>query len=91
MEGPAILKEEVEHALSLMKQVKATGLDGIPVEVIKALEDLGISETTKLMNSIYKTGEIPEDMKKSIFITLPKNPGEPPYKNTSSNIDETIL
>ena len=75
IEGPAILKEEVEHALSKMKQGKATGPDGVPAEAIVGLEDLGITEITKLMNIIYDTGEIPVDMKKSIFITLPKKPG----------------
>ena len=75
IEGPAILKEEVEHALSKMKQGKATGPDGVPAEAIVALEDLGITEITKLMNIIYDTGEIPVDMKKSISITLPKKPG----------------
>ena len=73
--GPAILKEEVEHALSKMKQGKAIGPDGIPTEAIIALEDLGLTEITKLMNIIYDTGEIPEDMKKSVFIALPKKPG----------------
>ena len=72
IEGPAILKEEVENALKTMKQGKAKGPDDIPTEVIIALEDLGIIETTKLMNNIYDTGEIPEDMKKSVFIALPK-------------------
>ena len=74
-ESPTILKEEVKHALSKMQQGKATGPDGIPVEVITALEDFGITEATKLMNTIYDTREIPVDMKKSIFIGFPKKPG----------------
>jgi len=75
VEGPTILKEEVEHALSKMKLGKATGPDRIPAEVFLALDDLGITEITKLMNIIYDSGEIPVDMKRSIFIALPKKPG----------------
>ena len=38
------------------------------------LEDFGITETTKLMNTIYDTKEV-ADMRISIFIVLPKKPG----------------
>ncbi|GFN86324.1 retrovirus-related pol polyprotein line-1 [Plakobranchus ocellatus] len=71
MEGPAILKEEVEHAISKMKQGKATGADGIPVEAIKVLDDLDIIEKINLMNTMYNNGEIPQDMKKSLYIIMP--------------------
>ena len=75
MNGPPILKEEVQAAIKKMKQRKATGPDNIPVEVIVTLEELGIEITTKLLNSIYDSGEIPKDMIKSVFIALPKSPG----------------
>ena len=75
MDGPSILKEEVESAIRKMKLGKATGPDNIPVEIILALEDLGIDIVTNLLNSIYNSGEIPEDLLKSVFITLPKSPG----------------
>ena len=42
------------------------------MEVITALVDLVIIETTNLMNTINRRQEIPHDMKKSIFITLYK-------------------
>ena len=58
-----------------MKRGKATGPDGAPAEFITALENIGITETTKLMNIIYDTREIPVDMRQSIFIALPKKPG----------------
>ena len=31
--------------------------------------------TTKLLNAIYDSGAIPEDLAKSVFIALPKIPG----------------
>ena len=58
-----------------MKLGKSTGPDNIPVEVIVTLEELGREKTTKLLNSIYDSGEITKDMIKSVFIALPKSPG----------------
>ncbi|GFO41054.1 RNA-directed DNA polymerase from mobile element jockey-like [Plakobranchus ocellatus] len=75
IEGPTILKEEVEAAIKKMKNGKATGPDNIPEELIKALDNLGINLTTKLLNTIYDSGTIPENLCKSVFIVLPKTPG----------------
>ncbi|GFN97376.1 endonuclease-reverse transcriptase [Plakobranchus ocellatus] len=75
IEGPTILKEEIEAAIKKMKNGKATGPDIIPVEIIKALDNLGIDLTTKLLNAIYDSGTILEDLCKSDFIVLPKTPG----------------
>ncbi|CAF1635495.1 unnamed protein product, partial [Adineta ricciae] len=58
-----------------MKTNKATGPDGISIEMIHCLDELGVKVMTKLINKIYDTGEIPEDLTKSIFIALPKKPG----------------
>ena len=40
--------------------------------MIEALEDFGISTLTEMINEIYDSGTIPEDLSKSIFIALPK-------------------
>ena len=79
--GPIILKEEVEQALRKMKHGKATGPDNIPIEVIATLHEIGIEMLTKLLNMIYDSGTIPDDMKKSVFITLPKTPGATECEN----------
>ena len=52
-EGSPILVEEVEHALEKMKKGKAAGPDDVPIELITALQDIGIMEVTKLLNIIY--------------------------------------
>ena len=39
------------------------------------LDEVGINTVTKLLNNLYDTGEIPADMKKSIYIAIPKKPG----------------
>jgi len=36
-QGPALLLEEFEKALSELKSGKAQGIDGIPAELLKAL------------------------------------------------------
>ncbi|CAF4310248.1 unnamed protein product, partial [Rotaria magnacalcarata] len=75
IEGPPIMKDEVRLAIKSMKTNKATGPDGISIEMIQCLDELGVDVMTKLINKIYDTGEIPEDLTKSIFIALPKKPG----------------
>ena len=74
IEGPSILKEEVKAAINKMKKGNATGPDNIPTEVIVALEDLGIDLTIKLINAIYDSCTVPENLCKSVFIVLPKTP-----------------
>lgn len=74
-EGPPILQDEVRCAFSKMKHGKAPGPDKVTIEMLDALEDYGIELVTKLINSIYETGDIPSDLLKSTFIALPKKPG----------------
>ncbi|CAF5174075.1 unnamed protein product, partial [Rotaria magnacalcarata] len=69
------MKDEVRQAIKSMKTNKATGPDGISTEMIQCLVELGVDIMTKLINKIYDTGELPEDLTKSIFIALPKKPG----------------
>ena len=75
LEGPRILKSEVRTAIAEMKRNKAAGPDGIVAEMIYALDEFGVEKLTNILNEIYDTSEIPEDLTKSIFIAFPKNPG----------------
>ena len=45
------------------------------IEMIEALEEYGVKKLTEIINKIYDDGKFPEDLSKSIFITLPKKPG----------------
>ena len=74
-EGPQILKDEIRSTIKQMKTGNALGPDGIATEMIEALEEFGVNILYDLLNEIYDTGIIPEDMSKSIFIALPKKPG----------------
>lgn len=71
-EDAPILREEFNQVLKSMKTRKAPGVDNVSAELI---QNAGIkiqSELFKLVNAIYITGEVPEDLKKNIIITLPK-------------------
>ena len=70
--GQSILKEEVEKTIQSMKKGKATCLDEISTEMLRALDDENIDVITNLCNIMYDSGVIPTDLKQSIFITLPK-------------------
>ena len=70
--GPDILKEEVELAIKRLKTGKAGGIDGVLIEHFKALDDDAIEIVVKICKDIYRTGHLPEDLKHSSFIKIPK-------------------
>ena len=67
------MKDEVRQAIKSMKSYKTTGPDGIFVEMIQSLDELGVDAITNLVNKIYDTGKILEDLTKSICIVILKN------------------
>ena len=73
--GPPILKEEVEKAVKSMKWRKAEGSDGIVVEMVEAAGEFGLGKITELANLIYSSGNVPEKIKESEFIVIPKKEG----------------
>uniref|UniRef100_A0A8D8XEP5 Craniofacial development protein 2 n=1 Tax=Cacopsylla melanoneura TaxID=428564 RepID=A0A8D8XEP5_9HEMI len=73
--GPEILTHEVEAAINQMKDGKAVGLDEVPTEILKLLDEEQTKILTTIFNNIYSTGKIPPEWLKSEFITLPKKPG----------------
>ena len=68
VEGHSILESEVKAALTSMKNNKAPGNDNTIKEMIEACGDIGISKLVIIINKIYESGYIPQQMKKSIFI-----------------------
>lgn len=72
--GPPILTAEVENAIKKTKDGKAQGEDGITTEMLKALGEFSITTLTDLFNDIYESGHIPDELTRSVFITLPKKP-----------------
>ena len=54
-----------------MKNGKATGVDGIPIELVKCLGE-GKKEIMSLCNKIYNEGEWPEEFKETMLLPIPK-------------------
>src|SRR6218665_3029595 len=70
---PEVMEADVEWAIKHLKDNKAPGQDRIPIELIKAGEDMTIKIITKICNNIWKIGKWPEDWKGSTFIPIFKN------------------
>lgn len=63
---------EVTNILNRAKPRKAAGPDKVPSELLKLINDDGIYMLIDLFNTIYTSGNIPEEWLTSTFITLPK-------------------
>ena len=72
--GPEVLGEEVRAAIKELKNNKAEGIDNIPAEMLKSLEDGAMKELIRICQDIYTTGEWPEDFLQSIIIPIKKKP-----------------
>ena len=72
LQGPILLKLEVENALNSMSKGKSSGIDDISTEMLQALGEFGIDTLTSICNEMYTTLYIPEDLKTSVFILVPK-------------------
>jgi len=70
--GPHILQSEVEKAIKEMRNRKATRDDDIPGDVLKLLGKGGMKILTKLSNTIYNTGEWPQDFTEVTMFALKK-------------------
>jgi hypothetical protein len=65
-------QSEVEKAIKEMRNRKATGDDDVPGDVLKLLGECGLKTLTKLMNTLYETGEWPKDFTEVTMIVLKK-------------------
>ena len=69
---PDILECEVKWASGNIAMNKASGSDGIPVELFKILKDDAVKVMPSICQQIWKTQQWPQDWKKSVFIPIPK-------------------
>ena len=69
---PDILECEVKWALGSITTNKASGGDGIPVELFQILKDDAVKVLHSICQQIWKTQQWPQDWKGSIFIPIPK-------------------
>ena len=69
---PDILKCEVNWALESITTNKASGGDGIPVELFQILKDEAVKMLHSICQQIWKTQQWPQDWKRSVFISIPQ-------------------
>ena len=69
---PDILECKVKWALGSITMNKASGSDGIPVELFQILKDEAMKVLHSISQQVWKTQQWPQDWKRSVFILIPK-------------------
>ena len=78
---PDILEREVKWALGSITMNKASGGDGIPVELFQILKDDIVKVLHSICQQIWKTQQWPQDWKRSVFIPIQKKGSAKEYSN----------
>ena len=78
----AILECKVKWALGSISMNKASGGDGVPVELFQILKDDAVKVLHPICQQIWKTQQWPQGWKRSVFIPIPK-------KGTVNNVQTT--
>ena len=78
---PDILECEVKWALESITMNKASGGDGIPVELFQILKYDAVRVLHSICQQIWKTQQWPQDWKRSVFIPIPKRGNAKEYSN----------
>ena len=82
---PNILECEVKWALGSITTNKASGGDGIPVELFQILKDDAVKVLSSICQQIWKTQQWPQDWKRSVFIPIPKKGNAKECSNYHTN------
>ena len=69
---PDILECEVKWTVGSITMNKASGGDGIPVELFQTLKDDAVKVLHSICQQIWKSQQWPQDWKMSVFIPIPK-------------------
>ena len=69
---PDILECEVKWALGSITMNKASGADGIPVELFQILKSDAVKVLHSIRQQIRKIQQWPQDWQMSVFIPIPK-------------------
>ena len=69
---PDILECEVKWALGRITTNKASGGDGISVELFQILKGDAVKVLHSICQQIWKTQQWPQDWKRSVFIPIPR-------------------
>ena len=60
---------------------KASGGDGIPAELFQILKDDAVKVLNSIYEEIWKIQQLPQDWKRSVFISIPKKGNAKEYSN----------
>ena len=82
---PDILECDVKWALGSITTNKASGGDGIPVELFQILKDDAVKVLHSTCQQIWKTQQWPQDWKRSVFISIPKKGNAKECSNDHTN------
>ena len=69
---PDILECEIKWALESIIMNRASGGDGIPVELFQILKDDAVKVLHSICQQIWETQQWPQDRKRSVSILIPK-------------------
>ena len=86
---PDIVECEVKWALGSITMSKASGGDGIPVELFQILKDDAVKVLHSICQQIWKTQQWPQDWKRSVFIQSQGNAKEYSNYHTTALISYT--
>ena len=78
---PDILECEVKWALESITMNKASGDDGISIELSQILNDDAVIMLHSICQQSWKTQQWPQDWKRSVFIPIPKKGNAKEYSN----------
>uniref|UniRef100_A0A7I4Z1I1 Reverse transcriptase domain-containing protein n=1 Tax=Haemonchus contortus TaxID=6289 RepID=A0A7I4Z1I1_HAECO len=68
----SITPEETIEAIRCLRSGRASGIDEIPAELLKAGGSTMVKKLTELYNRCWNGGEVPEDWRKGVIVKLPK-------------------
>ena len=90
---PDVLECEVRWALGNITTNKASGGNGIPVELFQILKDDAVKVLHSICQQIWKTQQWPQDWKRSVFIpiqrkVMPKNAQNAAQFHSSSKLSK---
>ena len=83
---PDITECEVKWALVSITMNRASGGDGIPVELFQILEDNAVKVLYSICQQIWQTQQWPQDWKRSVFIPIPKKGNAKEYSNHCTTV-----
>ena len=88
---PDILECEVQWALGSITTNKASGGDGIPVELLQILKDDAVKELHSICQQIWKTHQGPQDWKRCQFSFQSQRKAMPKNAQTTTQLHSSHM